>query len=520
MLDLDKFIAGMDEEQLTNLRKVMKTAQKYNINPEFVLPMVKAESNFKHVKNPNSGAFGVMQLMPATASSLKVDSNDVDENIEGGMRLLKELSENKKIGTDPYKILAGYNANPTTPFLTSGNLDDLPLETLNHMRNVSKYYGGVLPSLNAGEQEEQPSNEEAPSDIANPRVTAGAPPPPNTRAQDANVTNGAPELSDKALALLGGGVGLTVGTTGVLAPKAYGLIKGAGNYLFGGNTPAPIPRVEPSLTPAAGEVGGLSAAQQGEQLAQNLERDAASASGGRGVKGWLAGRTSGAIPVPEELVENVATLKGQGPASASFAEAQHAANVEKLLEMGEPPSRWKPAVPGGKVVVSTAPQTAGPRAYGPAPLKVQAAQTGPFPVGSGEVPVVGGARGPAPTVAAAAPQPAAALPTTAPAAQGESALGRLARGAGNVVRPIANIGLSGLSGVLSAKELYEAEKNRRMYGWTPETTLQYMSGLGGLIGTVPTLPTRVVGGAMQVIPMMARPGNYKAYEDAANAGLY
>jgi hypothetical protein len=80
--------------------------------------------------------------------------------------------------------------------------------------------------------------------------------------------------------------------------------------------------------------------------------------------------------------------------------------------------------------------------------------------------------------------------------------------------------LSGLSGVLSAKELYEAEKNRRMYGWTPETTLQYMSGLGGLIGTVPTLPTRVVGGAMQVIPMMARPGNYKAYEDAANAGLY
>lgn len=523
MLDLDKFIAGMDEEQLTNLRRVIKAAQKYNINPEFVLPMVKAESNFKHVKNPDSGAFGVMQLMPATASSLKVDPNDVDENIEGGMRLLKELSDNKKIGSDPYKVLAGYNASPTTPFLTSGNLDDLPLETLNHMRNVSKYYGGVLPSLNAGEAEpEEPVEEAAKSNGLNPTATTGAPPPPNTRDTYIPPGSSAPDMSDRQLALTGGVLGLTAGATGETAKRGKKILRGVGQILTGNSDAvAPVTRVEPTLNVGAQTAEELaSAAQQGENLAQGAQQAAQEGqAGGRGVRGWLAGRTSSAIPVPDELVENVATLKGHGPASASAAEAQHAANVEKLLTMNEPPSRWKPAMPGGKIVVSTAPQTAGPRTYGPAPIKAQAAQTGPFTIGSGEAPIVGGAKA-APSAPVTAPVSTSPLPVTAPVSEGESFLGKMARYGGNaakVLKPVANIGLSGLSGVLSAQELAEADKLRRMYGWSPEVIFKYMSGAGGALGTIPTAPTRIIGGALQ-LPELGRQGYNWLHTPATDSG--
>jgi hypothetical protein len=140
-------LADMNDEQLALARKVGLAAIRYGLNPDFVLPMVQAESDFRHIKNPNSDAFGVMQLMPATAKGLKVNPQDIDQNIEGGMRLLKELVANKNIGNDPYRVLAGYNARPTTKFLTSGDLVDLPDETLKHMARVSGLHGGDLPSV-------------------------------------------------------------------------------------------------------------------------------------------------------------------------------------------------------------------------------------------------------------------------------------------------------------------------------------------------------------------------------------
>jgi len=161
----------LDDEQLANAAKVAAAAQKYGINPDFVMPMVMAESGFRHIKNPNSNAFGIMQLMPATAKGLKVDSADIDENIEGGMRLLKELSSNPRIGNDPYKILAGYNASPTTLFLSSGDLKDLPEETVNHMAKVASFYGGELPSNPITE----PVGEEPPEAPALPGKQTGKP---------------------------------------------------------------------------------------------------------------------------------------------------------------------------------------------------------------------------------------------------------------------------------------------------------------------------------------------------------
>ena len=96
-------MSKLSDDQLKIALKVIDSAEKHGVNPDFVLPMVMVESGFKQdIKSPR-GAIGVMQLMPDTAKGLNVNPNDLDENIDGGMRLLKELSSDKRIGGDPYK---------------------------------------------------------------------------------------------------------------------------------------------------------------------------------------------------------------------------------------------------------------------------------------------------------------------------------------------------------------------------------------------------------------------------------
>ena len=55
-----------------------------------------------------AGAIGAMQLMPDTAKKLGVDPNDPDDNVKGGVKLLKQLVE--QYG-DPMVALNYYNCN-------------------------------------------------------------------------------------------------------------------------------------------------------------------------------------------------------------------------------------------------------------------------------------------------------------------------------------------------------------------------------------------------------------------------
>ena len=71
--------------------------------------LIEAESNYNPTAVSPKGAFGLGQLMPATARELGVDRNDPNQNLEGAARyLLAQLAEFRDIDL----ALAAYNAGP------------------------------------------------------------------------------------------------------------------------------------------------------------------------------------------------------------------------------------------------------------------------------------------------------------------------------------------------------------------------------------------------------------------------
>ena len=97
---------------LLNLDDVVASASgRYRLDPDLVNSVIKAESGFNARAVSPKGARGLMQLMPATASTLGVpNAFDPRANVEGGTKYLRELLE--RYNFDLVKALAAYNAGP------------------------------------------------------------------------------------------------------------------------------------------------------------------------------------------------------------------------------------------------------------------------------------------------------------------------------------------------------------------------------------------------------------------------
>jgi len=90
---------------------VDRVSRANDLPPALVHAIIKAESNGQRKAVSPKGAKGVMQLMPFTSKRLRVsDPFDPIENIEGGIRYIKELLVTFE--GDLTNTIAAYNAGP------------------------------------------------------------------------------------------------------------------------------------------------------------------------------------------------------------------------------------------------------------------------------------------------------------------------------------------------------------------------------------------------------------------------
>ena len=88
---------------------IKSCSEKYGVNQSLVKAVIQAESGFDPNAVSSKGASGLMQLMPATAKSLKVaDRFDPKDNVDGGVKYLRFLLDTFR--GDVTLAVAAYNA--------------------------------------------------------------------------------------------------------------------------------------------------------------------------------------------------------------------------------------------------------------------------------------------------------------------------------------------------------------------------------------------------------------------------
>ncbi|MDO5518687.1 MAG: lytic transglycosylase domain-containing protein [Clostridium sp.] len=122
---------------------VKKASKEYGVDENLIYAIIKQESDFDSTCTSGVGAAGLMQIMPANFSHLGIsDAYDVDQNVDGGTKLLKEYLN--QYGGDVQMALMAYNGGPGTMqrrgVSSSGDLYKMPSETQNYVPKVMGYY--------------------------------------------------------------------------------------------------------------------------------------------------------------------------------------------------------------------------------------------------------------------------------------------------------------------------------------------------------------------------------------------
>lgn len=89
---------------------VKRVAQEEGVDETLFMSLVYQESRFNPCAKSPVGATGLSQLMPGTAKDLGVDPNNIEDNLRGGARYLKQ--QLKRFNGNTNLALAAYNAGP------------------------------------------------------------------------------------------------------------------------------------------------------------------------------------------------------------------------------------------------------------------------------------------------------------------------------------------------------------------------------------------------------------------------
>ncbi len=108
------------EREITELsRYILAKSQEFQMSPFFVLSLIEVESGYRSAVISNRGAVGLLQLLPATAEEVAVNSGmiwrgsailvDPKTNIDLGLRYMTILK--RQFGEDKHTLTA-YNMGP------------------------------------------------------------------------------------------------------------------------------------------------------------------------------------------------------------------------------------------------------------------------------------------------------------------------------------------------------------------------------------------------------------------------
>lgn len=137
---------------------VIKYSEENDVDPLFVMSIIKAESNFNKEAKSNKGAMGLMQITPSTGKWIAEKLNeemfeedklfDPDTNIRYGIWYINNLSN--QFDGNLNLIIAAYNAGPGSvdKWLNDSNysqngedLDNIPfVETDKYVEKVNFFY--------------------------------------------------------------------------------------------------------------------------------------------------------------------------------------------------------------------------------------------------------------------------------------------------------------------------------------------------------------------------------------------
>ncbi len=92
------------------LAAIREASARHDVSSHLVEAVAWQESRLRQDALSPKGARGVMQLMPATASGLGVDANNLSANTDGGATYLSQMM--KRFDGDIVRSLAAYNAGP------------------------------------------------------------------------------------------------------------------------------------------------------------------------------------------------------------------------------------------------------------------------------------------------------------------------------------------------------------------------------------------------------------------------
>ena len=114
---------------------IKAAAHEYQLDPDLVHAVIRAESGYDPLSTSSAGAQGLMQLMPQTGATLGVtDPYDPEQNVRAGARYLS--GQLRSFG-DLELALAAYNAGPGAVRRYSG----IPpyAETQQYVQRVLRY---------------------------------------------------------------------------------------------------------------------------------------------------------------------------------------------------------------------------------------------------------------------------------------------------------------------------------------------------------------------------------------------